>query len=310
MYTPPFHYHRIARAVRLSKYAWWKPLLELFITCLLGFIFMLVWMILIELVLVPSGYPLRGAGSILELDESDPASKLMLYGGLAAMLPAPFIAARIMGRPAGSLLSVYSRFRWKMFFAALACTVVYWAGMTLIDAAVAGSFTGPNPAELDARLIISTMVIFTILPLQCAAEEVIFRGTFAQTFGAWMKSPWLAYLPGIPAFVIMHEYDASGLLIIAIFAVMVTILTHRTGGLEVAIAFHISNNISVEYGEIMDLNSVDVFTRPTLLLSSEFSIWILFLLLMVVFNRARHRPETQMHPPMPLYPQPVAPGQW
>lgn len=290
-------YHRLARVHRFGPYTWWRPVAELAILGALSTGLMMAWMFLVGGVLHVADYPVPGGGDLFDLDDGDPAAQLMLYGGLAAMLPAPFLAARITGRRLRALWSVANRFRWNLFGKAAAVIVAYWTVMTLTDATIASSATGPNPHPLNETLIVSILVLVVCLPLQCAAEEAIFRGAFPQIFGAWIRSPWLAYIPGIPFFVFGHEYDIYGLIIIAIFSVFCCILVHRTGGLEVAIAFHIGNNIAVEYSVFTDTISVDFADRPSLLLTAELSNWILFGILLAVFRKEspQHQHRVLMH---------------
>lgn len=275
---PP--YHRLALTHRLGPYAGWRPVVELVVVGTLSFGFMMAFMFAVAGLLYLADYPLPASGDVFELPESDPALKLVLYGGLGAMLPAPFIAARVTGRRPRALWSADNRFRWGLFGRAALIVAAFLITTSLIDATLSPTISLPHPNEHTLAVL---LVVAVFTPLQCAAEEVVFRGALPQIFGAWVRQPWLGYLPSIPIFVVGHDYDPAGLFLIGLFAVFASVMVHRTGGLEVAIAFHIGNNLSVEWYEMVGLAEVDILERPSMILLSELSTWVLFGILLAVF---------------------------
>lgn len=317
-------YHRLARTHRLGKYTPWHPFIELILLTAFSFALMLAFILVVGFALVAVDYPLPLRGTFEELDESDPAMKFLLYGSLAAMIPAPFLAARITGRRPRALWSVDNRFRWGLFGRAALVVAAFHILTLILDAVFAPD--GTLLSEFDERALIILLIVAAYTPLQCAAEEIIYRGALPQIVGAWIRQPWLAYLLPIPFFVLAHDYDPAGLFFVAIFAVFASILVHRTGGLEVAIAFHAGNNMSVEWYALMGIDA-DITERPSLIFISELSTWVLFAILLIVFwnysqparEPAPVRPQPGVHypavapPPYPPYPPPpphsALPGQ-
>lgn len=158
---------------------------------------------------------------------------------LAVCFPAALLAVNIAGRrKLGSLFSVAGRFRWPLMFRAMAVSLV----------AIGLAYTLANALFDDVTLIVDgeafAMLALTLVlvPFQAAAEELLFRGVAAQAIGAWLRHPAFAFIIPTPVFVALHVYDYLGLVDVAVFALCAGFLAWVTGGLEVPIGFHISNN--------------------------------------------------------------------
>lgn len=158
---------------------------------------------------------------------------------LAVCFPAALLAVNIAGRrKLGSLFSVAGRFRWPLMFRAMAVSLV----------AIGLAYTLANALFDDVTLIVDgeafamLALTFVLVPFQAAAEELLFRGVAAQAIGAWLRHPAFAFIIPTPVFVALHVYDYLGLVDVAVFALCAGFLAWVTGGLEVPIGFHISNN--------------------------------------------------------------------
>nr|WP_263406241.1 CPBP family intramembrane glutamic endopeptidase [Nanchangia anserum] len=86
------------------------------------------------------------------------------------------------------------------------------------------------------------MTFIVLLPAQCAAEELVFRGFLMQSIGTWVRHPAVAIVAPVPFFVLAHLYSGWAMLDIAAFALTAGWLAWRTGGLEAAVALHVANN--------------------------------------------------------------------
>lgn len=86
-------------------------------------------------------------------------------------------------------------------------------------------------------------IALVLVPLQAAAEELVFRGLLPQIFGAWGAKPWAAYAVAVPVFMLLHEYNFFGSVDIAIFAIATVVLAHKTHGLEAPIVLHTIHNL-------------------------------------------------------------------
>lgn len=141
-----------------------------------------------------------------------------------------------------------------------------------------------------------------MVPLQCAAEEVVFRGYLAQTIGRWLKHPAWAILLPVPLFVLGHAYDIWGQLSVGIMAVAMGIITWRTGGLEAAIALHAVNNMTVSLMAMVGLTDMnDTSGAPTDLIAVTLinGGYVALVFWLVRRNRSVAVTRTIVLPPLP-----------
>ena len=231
-------YHRLAHLDRRTA-QWWRPLstvgvtLGIYLVILVGaLIISVVW------VLVP-GLP-TASGDLQ--DPLNPLDWLVMLGMLACMLPAAIWGVRWGGGRRGTIHSVAGRFRWGMMWRAATVVVPVYA-------LVLGVHTTLFPPEdfawppLDGRLLLIAVVILALGPLQCAAEEYLFRGIPQQALGVWVRSPWWGIVLPVPLFVLGHGYDWVGQTQIAMFALATGFLAWKSGGLELPILVHSANNM-------------------------------------------------------------------
>ncbi|WP_284233846.1 CPBP family intramembrane glutamic endopeptidase [Arenivirga flava] len=231
-------YHRLARLHRRSA-RWWTPLSTLGVA--LGLYAAMLGLLLVASVvwaLLP-GMPNPSAWFD---DPLNPLDWLMMLGPLAMMLPAVLLGVRWGGRRRGTIHSVAGRFRWDLMLRAAVVVVpvyvVVLAGWRLISPPE--DFAWP---PLDARLLIIAAIVLLLGPLQCAAEEYVFRGLPQQLLGTWLRSPAWGILLPVPLFVLGHGYDWAGQVGIGAFALATGVLVWKTGGLELAILLHTANNM-------------------------------------------------------------------
>jgi len=111
---------------------------------------------------------------------------------------------------------------------------------------LAGSLTTQNSVHpLNSGMFwLYIVLILLIVPFQCYAEELLFRGYLMQTVGRWLKNPAWAIIIPAPIFMVLHGYGLWGLLSVLTMALIAGFLCWYTGGLEAGIGLHIANNIS------------------------------------------------------------------
>lgn len=241
-------FHRLGHAD--PEHRWWKPLVELVV---FGAVYLLVTVVF-GVVWAVGVMSTRGQDALddlfadpLALDVMDPAVFFMMFFSIVLMIPAILLARLVMGpRPVGLLLSVTGRLRWaflaRTLAVALTIYVIGYGAVSLFELLVLGELSAPQPVE-GFGLILAMVVL--VVPLQCAAEELVFRGYLLQTVGRWVRRPVFAVLLPVPLFTFAHFYDVWGLLSVAVMAVVAGWLSWRTGGLEAAIGLHVANNVVV-----------------------------------------------------------------
>ena len=304
-------YHRLAHAD--PGHRWWKPLVELVIfgacylllTVLLG----IVWFVAL--------LGLRGEDAVDEmfleatpLDVMDPAILALVLLSLILMIPAVLVARAAMGtRPMGLLLSVTGRLRWgflgRASLLALAVLAVVHGTLLLLEYAVVGTLPPLRPVEGFPLVV---LMIVLLVPLQSAAEELVFRGYLLQAVGSWLRRPVFAILLPVPLFTFAHFYELWGLLAVASIAVVAGYLSWRTGGLEAAIALHAANNLfAFSFGAVGWADPTGEATWVTLVVSVVPQLVFAWL---VVRSARKHRLQVTrtVHPPRPAGPAAAGPA--
>lgn len=233
-------YHRLMRHSPRSR-TWWRPILATLTTAGLYVAFVLplfvFWFFAEEGAFGESWRPTA------ELtDASNPMDLLLLLGLIVMMLPAVLLGMRWGGRAPGILHSVRGRVRWGMILRAAAITLPLYA-VVLVGLYV---LFPPNDVawpEATSRTLWLYVIIVLLTPLQCAAEEYVFRGLAMQVLGTWLRSPLWGILIPVPLFMLGHGYDWVGQIDIAVFALCMGALVWKSGGLELAIVMHTANNL-------------------------------------------------------------------
>jgi len=231
-------YHRLALLDQRSA-RWWTPLSTLGVASGLYAAMLAVLLVVGLIWAFAPGLPMPS--TFLD-DPLNPIDWLLTLGLLAIMLPAVLLGVRWGGRRRGTIHSVAGRFRWGLMLRAAAVVlplyIVVLGGQALL--VPSADFRWP---PLDANLLLVAVLILLLGPLQCAAEEYVFRGLPQQLLGTWLRSPWWGILLPVPLFVLGHGYDWAGQVAIGVFALATGVLVWKTGGLELAILLHTANNM-------------------------------------------------------------------
>jgi membrane protease YdiL (CAAX protease family) len=245
----PFH-----QLGRTELHRWWRPIVSTLFLVAAGLALSVgvygVWLI---------GH-WTIAGDFVQPDDrlfpgstEDLAAQLTM---LAVLTPLVLLTVRLIERrPAGSVMSVLSRVRWRWLrdcFGAAFGFVVISYGTNL---AVTAAFTkdGLGIAWIGWEdFAAPALVILLIVPGQSIAEEFVFRGWLLQAVGSYtgprflrviFGSPWPALLVSSAVFVAGHGYTGWAMIDIFLWAFVLAWLVVRTGGLETGIALHVSNNL-------------------------------------------------------------------
>lgn len=171
------------------------------------------------------------------------------------MIPSLYIASRIIrDRPFSSYSSSRGGWNWKIYLKCLviplAINLIYYIGYALINGRV-----GPN------RLTIPFFIICLILvPLQCIAEEYLFRGFIMQTLGSWIKIPVVALIIQAVLFTGGHMYSILGMIGILYDGIVLGFLAMYTKGLEAGSALHTVNNLLLCYFVALGLGTSSLIT--------------------------------------------------
>ncbi|HEY5928566.1 MAG TPA: type II CAAX endopeptidase family protein [Kofleriaceae bacterium] len=198
-----------------------------------------LWYVLLEILL--SGD--MGSGD-------NTAAELILMGVvIGAMVPAAWLAARIVGRNPRQLSSVANRLRWPLLRKLLLIAVLLYVLELALKVGLAVALYGGEATFSEASwagfatFVPLALTILVTVPLQVAGEEYFFRGTLLQAIGAFTPNARVAIVSTAVLFTLLHGADLAATIAIGIFGLAAAWLTIRTGGLEAALAYHVVGNV-------------------------------------------------------------------
>jgi uncharacterized protein len=232
----PVTYDHLART---AGRRWYVGLAALLSVVAAGLLFVLVVGLTVDLATVIAGIPLDADGLPADPGWSVAASLLLV----AAALPAVLLVVRFVERRRpGTLSSVTGRLRGRW----LAVCLVPALAVSVL-AGLVGELVDPTEGTVAgwSSFLGVAVVALVLTPVQVAAEEYLFRGWIVQTFGAVVRSPWPGVAVSAVLFALVHDgatASAWGFADLVLFAVVLSVVTLRTGGLEAALALHLVHN--------------------------------------------------------------------
>ena len=308
-----FAYHRLFRS--LPSYRWWKPLLAAVVAAVTYLLASVV--VYVAVLGVTTAVGGTAAAERLQrgiegdaLAAADPLVLFTTLASIAVMLPAIMLGTLIVGPGAvGSLSSVAGRLRWRWLVRCLVPALAFMAltvGLSyVVVPPLSGEPIGTGPVTTPAdTLVWAVVVILVVTPLQATAEEYAFRGLAMQTIGSWLRYPIAAIVLPTVGFAFGHDYNAWGMLDVAVFGVAAAYLTWRTGGLEAAIVAHVLNNtvlflLSAPFAGVESSDGSPLALAVTLV-STPLYVWLVL--------RAARRTGLVTVRSAPLVPGAPAPG--
>ena len=262
-------------------YKWYKPIL----VALIAFGFFLVFSIAISIIAMVlatiQGYNVQTfmasmSGGYDGFDAYSPVGAIMSLGSIAVFIPSLMIGNRLINsRPFSSYSSSRGGFNFVEFFKCMVVALVVLGLPIIIASLIYDEKTGVN------KFTVFGFIICTILgPLQCVAEEYVFRGHLMQMFGSWIKFPVIPVILQTICFAIMHPYNIVGVISIVIFGLILGFCAYFTKGLEASSALHIVNNMVAFYLTGFGIGDIskDVEIAPTILVAVCALIYLAFMI--------------------------------
>ena len=222
---------------RFTPYKWYKPLLAMLLAVVFGYA-----MSILVTLLNPAGLEAAMSGKDAGYDNLDAYTALgalVSLGSVAVFLPAVLFANRIVhARPFSSISSSRGGFSFPAFFKSLGASLAILGIPMTVITLIFEKNTGA------VRFTVAGFIIFLILcPFQCIAEEYMCRGLIMQSFGSWIKFPFIPIILQAAAFAAMHPYNWIGVISTGLTGVVFGVCTFFTKGLEAGCAAHIVNNM-------------------------------------------------------------------
>jgi membrane protease YdiL (CAAX protease family) len=157
------------------------------------------------------------------------------------------ITPKLMGMPVRTAFTYTPTFRWKFVWLGM------WTwGLLLICETVVKMVTSVNRLEVTFRpetFLPTLLVSLILLPIQTASEEMLFRGVLSQNLSRHIRQPIVVAMLSSVLFGAAHLMNPEALSrpIISLLAYSAVgfgwgWVTHKSGGLELAIGAHTINN--------------------------------------------------------------------
>ena len=242
-------YHRLSHVNPRAR--WFTPVLEGLLIAGIYFVLLLIvsfaLLAFAVMLRVPYDY-LTDLQRIYANVFKTPLVFIALLITIIPVIPAIFIARLITNfKPLGLIHSIAGRMRWSYLGVFLGFGFLIFGLYNVGNLVLAGSLTTQNSVHpLNSGMFwLYIVLILLIVPFQCYAEELLFRGYLMQTVGRWLKNPVWAIIVPAPIFMVLHGYGLWGLLSVLTMALIAGFLCWYTGGLEAGIGLHIANNVSI-----------------------------------------------------------------
>lgn len=231
-----------------EEYRWYKPILVFII----GLIIFIIFSALLDAIfsaiygesLVAS--IVNGGYEVLNNNIGEIYTDL----GVIIMIPSLYLATKIVkDRPFSSYSSSRGGWNYRLYFKALIIPLLAILTFNLIGIALGGT---DGTYHFSVVFLIISLIL---VPLQCIAEEYIYRGLVMQTFGSWFKIPVLAIILQTVIFAVSHGYNDAGLISVFVSGLIYGFFTWKTNGIEVSSALHTANNLTVSISVMFGLQS-------------------------------------------------------
>lgn len=229
---------------RFAAYKWYKPLLVILVGGAIYFGFLMALSIFCSVFAASRGVDLMqsAASGYDKLDAYSALGALLSLGSIAIAIPALMLGNRIINyRSFSSYSSSRSGFDFAVFFKCFAASLVLIA----LPLVLISLFTAERG---EVKFSILGFVFCSILvPLQCCAEEYVFRGHLMQMFGSWIKIPVIPIILQNLFFAAAHPYNVIGVISVGLMGIALGVCAYITKGLESSCALHVVNNMTTFY---------------------------------------------------------------
>lgn len=251
-----------------ENYKWYKPILVLIATtviylillAILTFIFGAFYGDNVIMAIMNGGY------EVLNTEMGQ------IYTDLAVIIfiPSLYLGTKIIkDRPFSSYTSSRGEWNLKLYLKALIIPFILF----MIAGAIEAAIKGPEGTYHFSILFLIITLIF--VPLQCIAEEYIFRGLVMQTFGSWFNIPILAVILQAIVFGLLYGYNSLGNIEVLVSGIIMGFLAWKANGIEVSSAFHTANNLSIALLVMFGIQSTSTNTYLTEMITAIILILII-----------------------------------
>lgn len=148
------------------------------------------------------------------------------------------------------------------------------------------------------KFLLLSVVAVVMIPIQSATEEFIFRGYLMQGLGLLVKNRLFPLIMTSVLFGLMHgmnpEVDKMGSEIMLFYigtGLMLGVVTLMDEGMELALGFHIANNlitvllVTTDWGALQTNSVFKDVSEPDFFISILFPLIVAYPILLIIFAR-------------------------
>ena len=186
-----------------EKYRWYKPILVFIIGAII--------FLILNLLLIAVFYAICGENIMVQLLHggyevmNSEIGEIYSHLGVVIMLPSLYLANKIVkDRPFSSYSSSRGGWNTQLYLKAFIIPFILFLVVGIIESVILGN--GGN----YHFTILFFIILLIVVPLQCIAEEYVFRGLLMQTLGSWFNIPLLAIILQAIIFGFTHGYNGIG----------------------------------------------------------------------------------------------------
>lgn len=294
-------------AARLGRNEWWRYLLGLGLIFFMAFILGAVPLLIAVFVVLLDNNPATSVnpqtGMLIGV-EPLLVFPLLLFSFVALMLGLVMAVELLHRRRAATLVAVGRRINWGRIAQGFAVWVLLIALAALLEAVF---FPGRYRLTFDPlRWLPFALMAIVLVPIQAAAEELLFRGYLLQGLGLLTRSPLLLSFTTGLLFAALHlanpEVTVNFWLVMGyyfIFGLAMAMITLRDNGLELAIGLHAGNNL---FGALLATFEGSALESPAVFTASGFdplfnlvsAVVLLIVFYIVVFKPGRSQPALSL----------------
>lgn len=228
----PFGVH-----IRVSR---WKSVLVILAVPLL--------LLLVQIIVFQGVVLIEGAPDPLQ-PRLTPLS--ILASGISTAITAvlaTMMLARLARVPWRSIFRYGRSFDWRRVGVYLAVAAVLVALSLAVVVVILPETLGSGEVTIGATTVAAILMTLVATPLQSAGEEIAFRGVVAPAAGSWFRSVRPAIILAIvlsgATFAVVHvSIEPWFVTYLFVFSACTVLMGVISGGLEAAMAFHVSNNV-------------------------------------------------------------------
>lgn len=253
---------------------------------LLGYIYYLVF---------AKGYqPPTTQNEIFAMMDSNWAIFLMLQSFVAVFLIFPFILKKLHHQKLKEIVTAKHSFDFKRF----TFSVLIWSAVLIISTTIEYLMSPEDYVWqfdwIPFLILLNVAVIF--IPIQAATEEFIFRGYLMQGIAIAFKNKWMPLILTSVLFGILHganpEVEKLGNISLVYYigtGLMLGIITLMDDGMELALGFHVANNVlssllvTADWSALQTHSMLKDVSEPNAGFQILFPVFVVYPILLVIF---------------------------